>query len=111
MADPEVFAQIEEFALSYTTAERDEFRFQWNGQDSDQFEDENEEIRQWIAEWIVANPERAPLDLIRDVLREDAQWAQQAWRVPAHAGELIAILQARGGAVYADEFEVLLDKR
>jgi len=111
MSDEEALAQIEEFALGYVPADRDEFRFQWNGKESEEFEDENDEIRGLIADWILLNPDRAPLELIRDVLREDALWAQQAWQVPAHVAPLLEVLKRRGGAAYVQEFAAVLDSR
>lgn len=109
MSDDEVRAQIEEFAMGYTLKDRDDFRFQWNGKESEEFEDENEEIRALLGEWILQNADRAPLDLIRDVLREDALWAQQAWRVPDHVKPLLEVLKRRGGAAYVDEFGAVLE--
>ncbi len=97
MSQQEFLAALSQFALSYTPEDRDDFRFQWNGKESENFEDENEEIRGFIADWILDNPDTAPLPLISDVLLEDALWAQQAWRAPLHLGPLLELLLSRSG--------------
>lgn len=90
--------ELDDFARNYTSADREEFAFQWNGKVSDQFEDENEEIRVILAEWVLDHPDEAPLDLIRDILSEDILWVQQSWRPPGHAKPLIDILIRRNAA-------------
>jgi hypothetical protein len=97
-ADDEILEELNDFALNYTPEDRDDFAFQWNGKESENFEDENEDIRGYLAAWVLKNPERAPLDLIRDILFEDILCAQQAWRTPDHTHKLLAILTRRGGA-------------
>ena len=97
MSQQEFLAALSQFVLNYTTEDRDDFRFQWNGKESEHFEDENEEIRGFIADWILDNPDAAPLPLISDVLLEDALWAQQAWRAPLQLGPLLELLLRRGG--------------
>ena len=94
----EILAELDDFALNYTPEDRDDFAFQWNGKVSDNFEDENEDIRGYLAAWVLKHPDQAPLDLIRDILLEDALWAQQAWRTPDHTPKLLKLLTTRGGA-------------
>ena len=97
MSQQEFLAALSQFALSYTPEDREDFRFQWNGKESENFEDENEEIRGYIADWILDNPEDAPLPLISDVLLEDALWAQQAWRASPFVDPLLQLLLRRSG--------------
>lgn len=97
-ANDEILAELNDFALNYTPEDRDDFAFQWNGELSDNFEDENEDIRGFLAAWVLKHPDQAPLDLIRDILLEDALWAQQAWRTPDHTPKLLKLLTSRGGA-------------
>jgi hypothetical protein len=86
-------AAIEQFALNYTTEDREDFAFAWTGE-----EDDNEEIRGFISDWILDHPEQASIELIRDVLIENANWAQQSWTAPIHSKELIALYERRGGS-------------
>ena len=95
MSQQEFLTALSHFALNYTPEDRDDFCFQWNGKESENFEDENEEIRGFLADWILDNPDAAPLPLLRDILLEDARWAQQAWRAPLHFGPLLELLLLR----------------
>jgi hypothetical protein len=71
---------LEQFVSVYQSDMNfDKICFKWNGKHADEFEDENDEFRREVAEFIINSPENVPYELFRDIFIEEAKWAKEAW--------------------------------
>jgi hypothetical protein len=100
---------VVEFALGYTTDQREAIRFAWNGKYAAEFRDENQEFRSAVAQLIISDPDLVPIVLIRDILLEDASWSHEAWCAPHHFAGLLSILLQRGGREYLVDFAAAMN--
>lgn len=93
-----------EFAKNYTPNQRDRIRFAWNGKHAGEFHDDNQDFRQAVVSAVLADPAEAPIDLVRDLLEEDALWSHGAWCAPETYPDLLTVLLRRGGPAVLPDF-------
>lgn len=71
---------LEKFVSSYqSNINFDKVSFKWNGKHADEFEDENDEFRREVAEFIINSVDDVCYELLRDIFIEEAKWAKEAW--------------------------------
>ncbi len=93
-----------EFVENYSAENISAISFQWNGKHASDFYDANQEFRNEIAEYIIENPEKASINLVRDLFIESSKWSVEAWCSPFYFPKLGEILLSKGGKQYLNDF-------
>ena len=97
-------AEIESFVKSYSAAGFNGIRFAWNGKHSSEFSDTNQEYRAQVAAFVIDQPHKAPLALVRDLFLEEAKWCREAWGCSKSFPSLAEALVKKGGVAFLDDF-------
>ena len=96
--------EAETFVRSYSKDCAGLVRFAWNGEHGDGFEDANLDLRRRVLAVVLAQPDAAPLDLLRCLFEAETQYAQKAWGVNRNLHVLAQALLLRGGTGAALDF-------
>lgn len=93
-----------EFARRYTPDQRGQIRFNWNGKCAAEFIDDNQEFRRTVVNAVLLDPAESPIELLRDLLEEEALWSHEAWCTPDTYPDLLTVLLRRGGPAALADF-------
>ncbi len=95
---------VETFVRSYSDECASLVRFAWNGQQGAGLVDANLDRRRGVLAVVLAQPDAAPLDLLRCLFEAETLFAQKAWGVNRDLHVLAQALLSRGGTAAAMEF-------
>jgi hypothetical protein len=101
MGSPE---EIQAFVVNYSAASIERIRFAWNDKHGADFADANQAFRTEVVEFVVDQPHKAPLELVRDLFLEEASWCREAWGSSRHFSELAETMVKKCGVAYLDDF-------
>jgi hypothetical protein len=96
--------ETKSFISSYGPDLRFRICFAWNGKHADDFRDTNDSLRQEIIDAVLAEPDKAGLDLVADLFEAEAQWSKEAWCVRDSFSILGSILLNRGCTAKLNHF-------
>lgn len=78
--------------------------FAWNGEEGGGIADANLDLRRRVLAVVLAQPDAAPLDLLRCLFEAETQYAQKAWGVNRDMHVLAQALLLRGGTAAVLDF-------
>lgn len=93
-----------EFARRYTADQRGRIRFAWNGKHAVELHDDNQEFRRAVVDAVLLDSAESPIELLRDLLEEEALWSHEAWCAPDTYPDLLTVLLRRGGPAALPDF-------
>ena len=94
----------ETFVASFDEARAPLIAFEWNGRHGDEFRDENAEFRRAVLEVVLAEPDRASVDLLRALFEAETRYAKEAWGVHRDIHVLGQALLVAGGEKVVFDF-------
>lgn len=95
---------VSEFIDKYTQANRDRIIFAWNQKHGEEFNDSNFQFRQKVIDGVIAAPERANINLLRNLFEAEARWSKEAWCVCDGFAQVGTLMLKRGGIDSLDHF-------
>lgn len=96
--------ELPAFVSSYKEPDRQQLQFDWNGKHADEFIDANLQFRRQVLDYVLGNINAVPLELIRDLLDAETQFAKEAWGVHMGVSALAEALLLRGRATYLTDY-------
>jgi hypothetical protein len=97
-------AEIGVFVANYSPASIDRIRFAWNGKHAAELVDANQAFRGDVVAFVVDQPHKAPLILLRDLFLEEAGWCREAWCASQHFSSLAETVIKKCGVPFLDDF-------
>lgn len=83
--------ELEAFVSNYKSKDASRICFAWNGKHADLFEDANGLFREGVKQYVLANIELAPLELVRDLFQAETSQSRESWGI----GQGVAIFAER----------------
>jgi hypothetical protein len=96
--------KIDAYINNYKTTDEAQIRFEWNGKHASDFDDKNMKFRQSVRLAVLANLDKAPIELIRDLFKAETEFSVEAWSIVAGVEKLAEAMLRRGGEQYLDDY-------